>query len=235
MIGVIRNTSVRFSEVIEDFFKSRIEVLQDNYDFGPEKRINVTGGQAELTPIQECYDKLINTSYFKTLWHKFILEVLKPYFEDQPIYCQKLPSIRIFPADYEIQYIDEPKDGMNLHMDNEPPFYHPTFETNFWMPLIDCDHCNDLYFCDDIGSDKRLWTKRVNIKKNDIFVFSGDIIHGNILHNKSFNTRASLDFKALKISDYDTSLISDTLLVKKRGQYYKQTDWYSEQYYYDAF
>ena len=43
MIGVIRNTSVRFSEVIEDFFKSRIEVLQDNYDFGPEKRINVTG------------------------------------------------------------------------------------------------------------------------------------------------------------------------------------------------
>ena len=55
------------------------------------------------------------------------------------------------------------------------------------------------------------------------------------MHNKSFNTRASLDFKALKISDYDTSLISDTLLVKKRGQYYKQTDWYSEQYYYDAF
>ena len=49
--------------------------------------------------------------------------------------------------------------------------------------------------------------------------------------NKSKNTRISIDFKALSLSDYDQKLISNKKIIK-RGKEYRQKDWYSTKYYY---
>ena len=65
----------------------------------------------------------------------------------------------------------------------------------------------------------------------EIIHFGNDVIHGSILKNNSENTRISLDFKALSVSNYDEKLISDKIIIK-RGKKYKQNEWYSTKYYY---
>ena len=228
---VIDNNLFIFSDIFEDFYDERIETLHYKKNFGKEKFKDTTGGREVLDLVQETYDKLITSQRFEKWWQTFVSTVVKKFFDFEPIYCQKLPSFRIFPANYQIKYVDKVVDGFNAHLDCEPPFYHPLFEQNFWMPLIDCDHLNDLYFFDLQEGHHT----RANIEKNQLLIFSSDIVHGNKVHNKSWNTRASLDFKAFKVSDYDVKQLDENLMVLKRGKYYKQTDWYSDKHYYDIF
>lgn len=228
---VIDNEEFVFSDMFEDFYDGPLETLHQRNFFGKEKFQDTTGGRVVLDLVQKTYDDLITTNKFKLWWSLFVSTVVKEYFDNEPIYCQKLPSFRIFPSGYQIKYVDKVVDGFNAHLDAEPPFYHPLFEQNFWMPLIDCDHLNDLYFFNLHEG----WHKRANIEKNQIMHFSSDIVHGNKVHNKSWNTRASIDFKAFKVKDYKPEDLSDTLMVLKRGKYYKQSEWYSDQHYYDIF
>ena len=138
---------------------------------------------------------------------------------------QKLPSINIIPSGCEIKYVHKIVDDMNLHLDSAQPFYHPMFEENFWLPMTEADYLNDLYY---LNKNKKT---RVNAKLDEIFHFGNDVIHGSILKNNSENTRISLDFKALSVSNYDEKLISDKIIIK-RGKKYKQNEWYSTKYYY---
>ena len=99
------------------------------------------------------------------------------------------------------------------------------FEENFWMPMTKTDELNDLYFIDNHQK------KRVDAKLDEIFRFGNNVVHGNILKNNSKNTRMSMDFKALLLSNYDEKLISNKTIIK-RGKKYKQKDWYSTKHYY---
>jgi hypothetical protein len=48
----------------------------------------------------------------------------------------------------------------------------------------------------------------------------------------SKDTRVSIDFKALKYINYDKTLLSDSVMVKKRGQWTPQTEIFNLDYYY---
>lgn len=214
-----------FRKIVSNFLNEDLERLHKSYVFEPNF-LDMVAGKQEYDIVKQIHKKIITTKTFKSLWRSFILETIKPYFDNEKILYQKTPSLRIFPAYQSVQYVEKITEGFNKHQDRDAPFFHPEFETNFWIPLTECDHKNDLYFQD--GD----WFRRVDVRTNQIFVFDKNTIHGNRVHNESFNTRCSLDFKALKLKDYDPSILSDKLITKI-GKKYKQKEWYSTQYYYD--
>ena len=217
-------TKYNFKDVFQKHFDESLEKLHKKFKF--ERRFsNMAGGMEEFSLVAETYAKVIRTTVFNKLWISFIHDVIKPYFDGKPIYVQKLPSFRLFPSYHSIQYVKKITDGYNKHLDSEPPYYHPNFETGFWLPLIECDHNNDFYYKD--GD----WYRRADIRENQILAFSSDVVHGNRVHNESPNTRCSLDFKALALDDYDENTLTDRIILK-RGQKFKQKDWYSTKNYY---
>ena len=219
------NQRFNFRNIISNFLDEDLEKLHKTYKFEP-RFLDMVAGKNEYELLKNIYKKIITTKTFIALWDLFVKETIKPYFDNEKILYQKIPSLRIFPSHHSVQYVEKITEGFNKHQDSDAPFFHPKFETNFWMPLTECDHNNDLYY------QNNDWFRRVDIRTNEIFVFDGETMHGNRVHNESFNTRCSLDFKALKLKDYDTSVLSDKLVTKK-GQKYKQKDWYSTQYYYN--
>jgi hypothetical protein len=213
-----------FVNVFQEYFGEDLTKLHKKVHFEREFS-DMAGGTEEFEVVSQTYMNVIKTSSFNKLWIEFIKEVIKPYFDNKAIYIQKLPSFRIFPALHSVKYVEETTDGYNKHLDGAPPYYHPKFESSFWIPLTECDHLNDFYYQDDDGYC------RADISMNELLIFSSDVIHGNKVHNESSNTRCSLDFKALAVDDYKENLLTDQIVLK-RGQEFKQKDWYSTKYYY---
>ena len=227
------NIKFNFKNLLEDFFKC--ELTQLHKKFNIEKKSYDICGTDNISIVEDAYKNVITSNNFKTVWYSFIQTVVKPYFNNEKILIQKLPSINIIPSNCEVKYVDKTVDGYNLHLESDEPFCHPLFEQNFWMPMTHTDELNDLYFVDwpNQGNDFEDNNEkiRVDAKLNQIFRFGNDVVHGNKVKNKSKNTRISIDFKALSLSDYDQKLISNKKIIK-RGKEYSQKDWYSTKYYY---
>jgi hypothetical protein len=213
-----------FVNVFQEYFGEDLTKLHKKVHFEREFS-DMAGGTEEFEVVSKTYTDVIKTSSFNKLWIEFIKEVIKPYFDNKAIYIQKLPSFRIFPALHSVKYVEETTDGYNKHLDDQPPYYHPKFESNFWIPLTECNYLNDFYYQDDDGYC------RADISTNELLIFSSDVVHGNKVHNKSSHTRCSLDFKGLAVEDYDETMLSDKIILK-RGQEFKQSDWYSTKHYY---
>jgi len=213
-----------FTDIFEKYYDEKLVKLHKKFQF-ERSFSDMAGGTEEFELVSQTYSDVIKTSSFNNLWSEFIKEVVKPYFDNRPIYIQKLPSFRIFPSLHSIKYVQKITDEYNKHLDSEPPYYHPKFESNFWIPLTECDHLNDFYYQDDDGYC------RADINTNELLIFSSDVIHGNRVCNDSSNTRCSLDFKALAMDDYKENLLTDQIVLK-RGQEFKQKDWYSTKHYY---
>ena len=229
MINAIKfdNNQFDFVKIFQKYFDEDISRLHKKYTF--ERAFsNQAGGTEEFELVSNTYSDVIKTPIFKKLWINFINEVVKPFFDNRSIYIQKLPSFRIFPSLHSVQYVQKITDGYNKHLDGEPPYYHPIFETNFWIPLTECDHLNDFYYQDEKTED---WYRRADIRMNEMLVFSSNVIHGNRVHNESPNTRCSLDFKALAVDDYIEDMLTDQQVLK-RGKKFKHRDWYSTEHYY---
>ena len=210
------NIRFNFKELFEDFFGdlTQLNIEKKSYDICGTDNIQI---------VEDAYKNVINTEQFNEVWYSFIHSVVKPYFNNEKILIQKLPSINIIPSGCEVKYVDETVNGYNLHLDSYEPFCHPLFEQNFWMPMTETDEMNDLYYVDDE-------LIRVDAELNQIFRFGNDVVHGNKVKNES-HTRVSIDFKALPLSDYDKNLISDKKIIK-RGKEHIQKDWYSTKHFY---
>ena len=218
------NIKFNFKDLLKKFYDCDLTQVHKKFNI-EQKFYDVTAGIDNLSIVEDTYKNVINSKSFKDVWFNFIKSVIKPYFKNNKILIQKLPSINIIPSGCEIKYVHKIVDDMNLHLDSAQPFYHPMFEENFWLPMTEADDLNDLYY---LNKNKKT---RVNAKLDEIFHFGNDVIHGSILKNNSENTRISLDFKALSVSNYDEKLISDKIIIK-RGKKYKQNEWYSTKYYY---
>ena len=218
------NNKFNFKDLLKKFYDCDLTQVHKKFNI-EQKFYDVTAGIDNLSIVEDTYKNVINSKSFKDVWFNFIKSVIKPYFKNNKILIQKLPSINIIPSGCEIKYVHKIVDDMNLHLDSAQPFYHPMFEENFWLPMTEADDLNDLYY---LNKNKKT---RVNAKLDEIFHFGNDVIHGSILKNNSENTRISLDFKALSVSNYDEKLISDKIIIK-RGKKYKQNEWYSTKYYY---
>jgi len=218
------NTKFKFKELLKNFYGCDLTQIHKKFNIG-QQSYDVTAGIDSLSIVEDTYKNVINSEIFQDVWLSFINSVIKLYFKNDKILIQKLPSINIIPSGCEIKYVHKIVDGMNLHLDCHQPFYHPMFEENFWLPMTETDELNDLYY---LNNTKKI---RVDAKLDEIFRFGNDVVHGNIVKNNSKNTRISLDFKALLVSDYDENLISDRIIIK-RGSEYKQNEWYSTKHYY---
>ena len=218
------NNKFNFKDLLKKFYDCDLTQVHKKFNI-EQKFYDVTAGIDNLSIVEDTYKNVINSKSFKDVWFNFIKSVIKPYFKNNKILIQKLPSINIIPSGCEIKYVHKIVDDMNLHLDSAQPFYHPMFEENFWLPMTEADDLNDLYY---LNKNKKT---RVNAKLDEIFHFGNVVIHGSILKNNSENTRISLDFKALSVSNYDEKLISDKIIIK-RGKKYKQNEWYSTKYYY---
>ena len=213
-----------FTDIFEKYYDEKLTKLHKKFKF-ERSFSDMAGGTEEFELVSQTYSDVLKTPSFNKLWLEFIKEVVKPYFDNRPIYIQKLPSFRIFPSLYSVKYVQNITNGYNKHLDSEPPYYHPKFEINFWMPLTECDHLNDFYYQDDDGYCG------ADISTNELLIFSSDVVHGNKVRNDSSNTRCSLDFKALAVDDYKENLLTEQIVLK-RGQEFKQKDWYSTKHYY---
>ena len=218
------NDKFNFRKLFENFFKCDLTKLHEKFHI-EKKNYDITAGIDNLSLVENAYKNVINSESFKDIWFSFINSVMKPYFNNEKILIQKLPSINIIPSKCEVKYVHETVNGFNFHLDSYQPFYHPNFEENFWIPLTQTDELNDLYFLEN--NVKR----RVDAKLNEIFRFGNDVVHGNMVKNNSKNTRISMDFKALLSSNYDKKSISDKIIIK-RGRQFKQNEWYSTKHYY---
>ena len=215
-----------FINIFEKYFNTKLYNLHKKFTF--ERKFSETaGGTEEFSLISKTYDDLITRPSFGKLWKSFVIEIIKPYFDNRTILVQKLPSFRVFPSKHSVKYVDKITEGYNKHLDSEPPYYHPVFETNFWIPLIECDFLNDFYYQDK----KKDWYRRADTRIDELFVFGSDVVHGNRVHNESPNTRCSIDFKALALDDYDINLLTDRIVLK-RCLKFKQKEWYSTKHYY---
>ena len=204
-----------FVKVFQEYFEEDLTKLHKKLQFEREFS-EMAGGTEEFEVVSQTYTDVIKTLAFNDLWIEFVENVIKSYFDNKSIYFQKLPSFRIFPAGHSVKYVENTTDGYNKHLDAEPPYYHPKFESSFWIPLTECNYLNDFYYQDEYGS-----YRRADIRINELLIFSSDVIHGNSVHNKSSQTRCSLDFKGLAVDDYDETMLSDQMILK-RGSPFKQ-------------
>ena len=153
---------------------------------------------------------------FKSLYKSFCRNVLKSILEDTKIVIQQLPDIFIFPSNKKsnggiINIIEQDDIKFNCHTDGEKPYYNPSWETNFWIPMVDVDENNTMYVMDDKGQLKPCLLKHGQILEADL----NTIQHGTKTLNSSKNSRVSLVSRGYAYRDYDLGKLSDGIINSK--------------------
>jgi len=228
-----------FKKIIENILQCEVEKLHKKYKFDNEL-CDFTGGNINNVIkrnddkinvfyfTEKLYPQILTNSLFIRTWNKFSNYIKHSIFNGEKIYIQKTPSIRIFPSESKLQYVTKTSKIFdrenNWHIDNDEPFWHPLFEKNMWMSLIKTDKDNSLY----IENDNII--KPLLMDNGQLLMFDS-VYHGAFVHNRSINTRMTMDFKVVPLSQYDINILTNKI-IKKRGKYFKQSDWYSEKFYY---
>lgn len=196
---------------VEDITSGGVKNPQDNTQYGL---------------IEKLFLEVVHgNELFKQRWNSFLVDVVKKYFDSEKIIVQKLPSIKIFPSNHSWKFVKNPKlknnRKVNSHFEYEHPFNHPKFEMNFILPITDMDQDNGIFIEDEF----------LSCKYGELLIFD-QVEHGGYVKNISQNTRVSMDFKALNSKNYDKTLLSDTVLCKKRGKWIKQNELFTTENYY---
>lgn len=205
------------------FFEEKLNILLENFH---KDYIIEYEDDAKHHTDNPLYDKLysyIRTSEFEILWNDFIQDVIKPILNSEEIVYQKLPSIKVHPPKYQGNF--EHRDN-NFHTDGDK-YWHPKFETNFWLPLTETDEWNTLWVEEDGETQPQV------LSYGEFIQFDGQSrAHGTINNNKSNFTRMSLDFRGCTIEDYDETILTDEVMTSKKVPV-KQKDWFSIGNYYE--
>lgn len=175
--------------------------------------------------IEKLFKEVIHTEKFDKVWNTFCMDIIKPFFNENKVVIQKLPSIKIFVSGQNWRFVEPVKKKnnryVNLHTETNYPYCHPCFETNFIVPLIDMDEDNGL-FVDDIFCTP---------SHGEVLIFD-QVEHGGYVKNVSKNTRVSIDFKGCAYTQYNFELLSENIFAKKRGKWIKQTELFTIGNYY---
>lgn len=151
------------------------------------------------------YASLDNDNKLKSLYDKFISNVIKNLFDEEIIY-QVTPTFRL-------QAIDNVS-VFKFHKDTE--YGHSDKTINFFLPITKCYDTNALWV--ESGSS----FEPMECDYGDLITFDAvNLLHGNKV-NKTGKSRISLDFRVMKMVDYcETS--KQTLSKNRRlvlGDYY---------------
>lgn len=217
-----------FKILLEDLLECKLEKIHEKYKISSEEIVG------------KVYEYFRTNNDFQFLWKSFCDNVLKEILEDTKIVVQQLPSVKIIPSKEKLTESDENKewvqfggkiieqDGMkfNCHSDGEAPFFHPSWETNFWIPMVDVDEDNTMYVMND-NKLKPCLLKHGQILEANLNSYQ----HGAKTFNNSKNSRVSLDCRGLAHREYDTDKLSDTI-IKSKNINFKQSEYFSVGQYY---
>ena len=218
-----------FKILLEDLLECKLEKIHENYKVSSEEIVS------------KVYEYFRTSEDFKSLWKSFCKNVLKDILGDMKIVVQQLPSVKIIPSKEKLTESNEnnewvqfggkiiEQDGIkfNCHSDGESPFYHPTWETNFWIPMINVDDDNTMYVMDKKNKLKPCLLRYGQILEANLNTFQ----HGAKTFNNSKNSRVSLDCRGLAYREYDTNKLSDTI-IKSKNINFQQSEYFSVGQYY---
>ena len=198
-----------FKELLCELFgRDDLENMHDSVNY-PEL-FNMKTEQSTVYH-KKFYDKM--GEKFLPVYTKFIKEVIKPYFNNQEIVFQKVPTFRT-------QFLNNISVG-KWHRDKD--YSHSTKEVNFYMSITDSINTNAVWA--ESEPNKKDY-KPLNAKYGEVIAWDGaNCKHGNKENTEGF-TRVSFDFRAMPLSDYEEKerLNKKTVHAKMQmviGQYYE--------------
>jgi hypothetical protein len=207
-----------FKGILEEFFGIELEKLHEKIKFP----------KLVLPDSHDIWVKTYNfmeSREFSEAWNRFSDDIMKKILDEESIVLQKLPSIKIFPSKRSIEFTPMKSP---IHTDGQKPYYHPKFETNFWLPLTDVDEFNTMSI---YNYDKRCLEPQL-LKYGELLEFKGNTIpHGSKKYSKSNNTRVSFDFRGCKFSDYDESILKP-IEIYSPNKSRLQNEWFTIGTYY---
>ena len=201
-----------FKSLFENLFDCPLEKLHEKYNIDSEVHWDaekIPGGGLDV-----LYEKIYPFP-FQRLYNDFLKNVINAEI------AQRSPSVWVVCSNVSLVY-GPTTDGINTHKDGEPPYLHPKWETNYWVPFIDTDEYNCLI----------IKGKPYVLKYGQVLIFNGNSQeHGTPVLNKSKNTRVSMDFRCCELKDYNPSLLTNEK-IKSRGEWFPQNEHFTTECYY---
>jgi hypothetical protein len=175
-----------FSEIIKDILEvNSLDKLHEvrKYDILTREKDQSTEWH------RRYYD---NFPKFEFLYRKFIVDFMKPYFNNEKIVFQKIPTFRV-------HLVGNLGVG-DFHKDRD--YNHGVNEINFWMPFTNTFGNNSIWL---ESAENKFDFHPVRVNYGQILEFDGaNLLHGNKINDTNI-TRVSVDFRILKLSDFKPS------------------------------
>jgi len=199
-----------FASKLQQLFKvENLSSINDNVEiFSREKD--------QSTIYHKKYYEWSRTEEFTQLYESFIYSVVKPLYNEQIVY-QAIPTFRIsYPNNIAVGEFHKDKlyRDINWAIDVD--------EDNFFLPFTDAFDTNTIWV--ESEEDKGDFSP-MNCLYGELIQWDGsNLMHGNKV-NETGKARVSVDFRAMKYSNYKPSEHGsiNTKTKFQIGEYYKTT------------
>lgn len=200
-----------FKQKLEELFQiNELSSLNDNIEV-------FTREKDQSTNWHKLFYEYARAEDFIQLYDKFILEVIRPLYNEQIIY-QAIPTFRVcYPNNIAVGEFHKDKHYRNGE------WAAKVKEDNFFLPFTDAFDTNTIWV--ESEEDKGDFAP-MNCNYGECIQWDGcNLMHGNKI-NLTGKARISIDFRVIKYSNYipsDTESIN-TKIKFQIGGYYKTTN-----------
>jgi hypothetical protein len=179
-----------FKEKLEQLFGvNDLVTLNDDIEvFSREKD--------QSTKYHKLYYDWAHTDEFISIYNEFILNVIKPLYNEQIVY-QAIPTFRVaYPNNIAVGEFHKDKWYRDVNWAVEVD------EDNFYLPFTDAFDSNTIWV--ESEEDKGDFSP-MNCKYGEVIQWDGsNLTHGNKI-NETGKARVSVDFRVMKYSNYKPS------------------------------
>ena len=232
------NHNVNWSNIIREIYKDKYnytdnlenihELLESDLISNENKEyyneIPIFGQNDRKSFLVKDFHKYYDSNdIIKNTYQKFIVDYIKPIFNNEKIVYQTTPNIRFhLPNCTNIgkRNSDPSNEIIGLHRDNE--FGHPSSELNVIIPITDMLDSNSIFFNNVDNSLDINNFNNLKLKNNQFFtVYFNNVLHYNKI-NTTNKTRVSFDFRVIPYNLYEKTSNKSTTFNKKfiTGDYY---------------
>jgi len=168
----------------------------------------------QSTHYHRKFYELAREEKFKQIYTAFIIETIKPYFENKPIVYQTIPTFRLhFPGNIAVGEYHRDRD----YRDNE--WASQVKEVNFFLPFTKASGTNTIWVESEEGKEDFY---PIISDYGKVIAWDGcNLLHGNKTNEES-STRVSMDFRVMLYENYLPSTIGSINMASKFeiGGYY---------------
>lgn len=179
------------------------------------------------------YDSPLYEQFVKE-YHEFVRNEVLPMFKERRFAVQKEPTFRVSmpnnsaigktKSDLEAPESTIEEEQIGLHCDGQ--YQHPSGEINIFLGFTETFGSNGMYFESSPGADD---FRPVDLKNGQFFHFYGNQCRHYNKSNATGQTRVSVDFRVIPMSQYDDEAQSQVSSVHSKrkfvlGGYYTLVD-----------